>query len=147
MTKKGKSLWKWNKRKSESQREPQVKQMGLLVSPIYTGQAPREEAKHIKNKKEPRLGLSFWVSLPSCLESVPSFACQIKLSYKGAGTLIPFQIFAVRQNWANYTLPGQVFMEAKSHQCDWLNIWWLNSISCSFPLPGGCSEGEWDLRS
>ena len=65
--------------------EPQVKQTALMASPIYIGQAQEEEKKQ---KEEPKLSLRlllstlcfFWVNLPSCLEDVFSFACQIKLS-------------------------------------------------------------------
>ena len=55
----------------------------LLVSPIYIGQAQGKEEKKIKRgaKIEPLTSLLiFWVSPPSHLEDVFSFACQIKLS-------------------------------------------------------------------
>ena len=51
--------------------------------PIYIRQAQGEEKKHIQRGAKTELGASlcvFWVSLPSSLEGVFSFACQIKLS-------------------------------------------------------------------
>ena len=49
------------------EREPQVKQTALLASPIYIGQAQREEKKNIQ--KEEGKGFSsspvFWIYLPS----------------------------------------------------------------------------------
>ena len=67
--------------------EPQVKPTALLASPTYTGHVQGEEKKHIKRgaKIEP---LFFWVCLPSCLKDVFSFACQIKLSFNWAVTLV-----------------------------------------------------------
>ena len=56
---------------------PQVKQIALLASPVYIRQAQGKEEK----KKKLSLSLCFfWVGLPSCLQDVFSFACQIKLS-------------------------------------------------------------------
>ena len=64
---------------------PQVKQTALLASSIYTGQAQGEEKKAYKRRSQNwASGLSslriFWVSPPSHLKEVFSFACQIKLS-------------------------------------------------------------------
>ena len=50
---------------------------------IHIRQAQGEENKHIQRGAKIELGASlcvFWVSLPSSLEGVFSFACQIKLS-------------------------------------------------------------------
>ena len=64
--------------------KPQVEQTALLASPIYIGQAQGEEKRHIKWGAKIELFLSslhvFWVSPPSCLENVFSFACPTKLS-------------------------------------------------------------------
>ena len=74
--------------------EPQEKQKALLASPVCIGQVQREEGKkkkHIKReaKIEPLSSLCFfWVGLPSHLEDVFSFACQIKLSCNWAVTLV-----------------------------------------------------------
>ena len=55
---------------------PQVKQIALLASPVYIRQAQGKE-----EKKKLSLSLCFFrVGLPSCLQDVFSFACQIKLS-------------------------------------------------------------------
>ena len=67
--------------------ESQVKQTAFWVSPVYIGQAQGEETKHIKRGAKIET-LSFWVSLPSHLEGVLSFACQIKLSCNQAVTLV-----------------------------------------------------------
>ena len=66
--------------------EPQVKQTALLASPIYIGQAQWEETKHKKRSQD--WASLFWVSPPSYLEDILSFACQIKLSCHLAVTLV-----------------------------------------------------------
>ena len=78
--------------------EPQVKQTALLASPIYIGQAQREEKKHVKRRAKIETALFFWVSLPSCLkdEDAFSFACQIKLSCNRAVTLVHHFKFLLR---------------------------------------------------
>ena len=63
--------------------DPQVKQTALLARPIYIGQAPGGREKTFEKSQNWASGLSslhfsFKVSLPSCLEGVCSFACQIK---------------------------------------------------------------------
>ena len=62
-----------------------VKKTALLASPIYIGQAQEEEKKKYKKRSQNwATGFSslhfFWVGLPSHLEDVFSFACQMKLS-------------------------------------------------------------------
>ena len=82
----GKSLWK--EREQRKVWGPQVKQTALLASPIYIGQAQREEKrKHLKRGAQIEQGagvLLFSSSLsgrlPSRLKDVFSFAYQIKLS-------------------------------------------------------------------
>ena len=59
---------------------PQVKQIALLASPIYIGQAQWEKKKTNEKRSQNWALLFFWVGLSSCLEDVFSFACQIKLS-------------------------------------------------------------------
>ena len=57
---------------------PQVKQIALLASPIYTGQTQAEEKKTSKKRSQNQAGgLScpvFWVNLSSCLKDVFFFA-------------------------------------------------------------------------
>ena len=67
--------------------EPQVKQITLLASPNYKGQAQGRRKKVYKKRSQNwTTGLFslciFWNSPPSCLEDAFSFACQIKLSCK-----------------------------------------------------------------
>ena len=64
--------------------EPQVKWTALPASPIYTEQAQEEEEKTYKKRSQNWAFSLFYshlcFSLPSTLEDVFSFACQIKLS-------------------------------------------------------------------
>ena len=47
------------------EREPQVKQSALQASPIYTGQAQRQETKHIKRGAKIVPGFfPFWLVCP-----------------------------------------------------------------------------------
>ena len=77
---------------------PQVDQTVLLASPIYIGQAQREEKKHVKRGAKTKTALFFWVSPPLCLkdEDVFSFVCQIKLSCNRAVTLVHHFKFLLR---------------------------------------------------
>ena len=66
------------------EREPQVKQTALLASLIFIGQAQGKRKNIKRGGKIEARGLStlciFWIRMPSHMEDVFSFACQIKLS-------------------------------------------------------------------
>ena len=88
--------------------EPQAKEIALLASPIYIGQARGERRKHERSSQYWTGAFfplcCFWVGPSSCLKDIFSFAYQIKLSCNIGPSFV--QIFAaMRHNWGNYTPP------------------------------------------
>ena len=119
----------------------------LLASPVYRGQAQGEEEKK-KNlwKEETKLSLwlsslhVFWVDLPSRLEDVFSFACQIKLSCN-TGSIYRFRFLLQWDRTEEIAhSPDKCYIDSEK-QNDWW-VWMVVSILVVYTL-----VPDWELPS
>jgi len=118
--------------------KPQVEQTALLASPIYIGQAQGEEKRHIKWGAKIELFLSslhvFWVSPPSCLENVFSFACQTKLSCNTGPPIASNFCCSKTEQRKLYTPPTLCFPVHWSISLYHLTFCWFLLTHCFFIL-------------